>query len=692
VVRRVIFILLFLSWPAGSLAQSRHALVIGIDNYVSVPSLEKARNDARSVHDVLSQAGFRSDLLLDPDQLGLLTAVNSLSGRVSPGDEVVFYFAGHGVEIDGRNYLLPKDVPQALPGGEFLVTSRALPLDSVLDLLRVRGARVSLLIVDACRDNPFPRQGTRSLGGSRGLGRVDSPPEGTFILFSAGNGQTALDRLSDNDPDPNSVFTRILLPRLSEPGVPIHELSRDVRTAVRQLARTVGHDQFPAVYDQFDGNFSVVAALPTALVAQPAAPATGSDPCLAILPLWTIMEQSNDTEALLSFAETYGSSCQALAVLARNRAGALSATRTETVPPSTAPAPVQLAPNVPPGHIAPENPGEADGLIAEVPDEAFDLSETSARNGAATLLALPASIFTPSDADSWPVSFPAPLPPSEALAGLPSSGLAGQPAQTPQAPLTVLPVSRSQGEDVRVTQAELNHIRFVLAQSARRSVRIEPRSPTVSDILDSDERDALERFNIVERGIGAPHDVGELRLLTREAADALLSRRLAPGRALEPDRVDVIQHRDWSSYYLYSRCEISTVAQSVSPPTTATLPELRISMERGFGSRNGRQQLVLWDIVRPDQFGHRQAITAFIDGRRHLLFRTGWGSTTRVHVAMATRELEENFLRQMRNGQVIEVRGVDVINEEQVLIRYSLIGFTSALRRAAEICNRPDVL
>jgi hypothetical protein len=615
--------------------------------------------------------------------------VNSLSGRVSPGDEVVFYFAGHGVEIDGRNFLLPKDVPQALPGGEFLVTSRALALDSVLDLLRVRGARVSLLIVDACRDNPFPRQGTRSLGGSRGLGRVDSPPEGTFILFSAGNGQTALDRLSDNDPDQNSVFTRILLPRLAEPGVPIHELSRDVRTAVRQLARTVGHDQFPAVYDQFDGNFTVVAAVQTAVVAQPEAPATGTDPCLAILPLWTIMEQSNDTEALLTFAETYGRSCQALAVLARNRAGALNATGATAVPPRTEPAPVELAPNVSLVHITTEVSDGTAGIIAEALGEAVSRSDPSVGTSA-PLLALPDSIFTPSAADSLPMSFPVPLPPDDALASLLSPGLAGQPAQTPQASSTVPPTSRLQDEDVRVNQAELNHIRFVLAQFARRSVRIEPRSPTVSDILDSAERDALARFNVVERGIGAPVDAEELRLLTREAADAILARRLVPGRALEPDRVDVVQHRDWSSYYLYSRCEISTVAQSVSPLTTATLPELRISMERGFGSQNRRQQLVLWDIVRPDQFGNRQAITAFIDGRRHLLFRTGSGGTSRVHVT--TRELEENFLRQMRNGQVLEVRGVDVINDEPVLIRYSLIGFTAALRRAAEICNRPDVL
>jgi hypothetical protein len=351
--------LLGLSIPSAAKAasQTRHALVIGIDSYLFVPSLEKARNDAQAVHEVLADAGFQSRLLLDPDQLALLTAINELSGRLAPGDEVVFYFAGHGVEIDGRNFLLPADVPQALPGGEFLVTSRALALDTVLDLLRARGARVSLLIVDACRDNPFPRQGTRSLGGSRGLGRVEGAPEGTFILFSAGNGQTALDRLSDQDPDPNSVFTRLLLPRLSEPGVPIHELAREVRTAVRQLARTVGHDQFPAVYDQFDGSFIVVPAVATAsqpaepTLAPPSPPTAAQDPCVAIVPIWTIMEQSSDPEALLAFAQTYEQSCFAFSVLARNRAAELARGQSATMAPS---ATAEMTPDVAPVIPVPE--------------------------------------------------------------------------------------------------------------------------------------------------------------------------------------------------------------------------------------------------------------------------------------------------------------------------------------------------
>ncbi len=327
---------LFFALPV--MAQERHALVVGIDNYISVPPLQKARNDARSVHEALSNAGFASSLISDPGQLELLTAVNEFSMRVQSGDEVVFFFAGHGVEIDGRNYLLPADVPEVLPGGELLVTARALALDTMLGVIEARGVRVSLFIVDACRDNPFPQQGTRSLGGGRGLGRVAEAPEGTFILFSAGQGQAALDRLSDNDPNPNSVFTRVLLPRLAEPGLLVHEMARAVRTEVRQLARTIGREQFPAVYDQFDGSFALVPVIapseietvPDLLPEQtdplPLAGTSTVDPCVAILPVWEALAESGDPDALEAFAASYASSCLTLATLARSRASASRST------------------------------------------------------------------------------------------------------------------------------------------------------------------------------------------------------------------------------------------------------------------------------------------------------------------------------------------------------------------------------
>ncbi|MBY4892024.1 caspase family protein [Rhodobacteraceae bacterium N5(2021)] len=235
-------------------AQDRHALVIGIDDYVNVSDLQKARNDAEAVGVALEDTGFDVTVLLDANRRDMFRALNTFVGQLQPGDDAVFYFAGHGVEVEGRNYLLPTDVPAMRPGEERLLTSESLAADDVLADMQASGARVSLLILDACRDNPFPTEGTRSLGRSTGLSRLEAP-EGAFIMFSAGTGQAALDRLSDDDPNPNSVFTRALLPLLSEPGLPIHQIARRLRRDVQDLASSVGYSQRPAYYDEVTGDF-----------------------------------------------------------------------------------------------------------------------------------------------------------------------------------------------------------------------------------------------------------------------------------------------------------------------------------------------------------------------------------------------------------------------------------------------------
>lgn len=295
-------------------AANRHALVIGIDDYAHVDPLLKARNDARAVHAALAAAGFRAELLLDADLMTMAERLEVFGEQIDPGDEVVFFFAGHGVEIDGRNYLLPADVPMPARGGDLIVRRSSLPLADVTGLMQRRGARISLVILDACRDNPFARAGTRAIGASRGLARVTAT-EGTYILFSAGEGQAALDRLSDNDPDPNSVFTRALLPRLTEPGLPLRTMVQQVRSDVRRLARTVGHDQFPAVYDQLDGDFSF---LPAAMSEAPQL-AANRDACTAAQSVWAALRNSTDETALTAFADGYAAACPALAAQARAR-------------------------------------------------------------------------------------------------------------------------------------------------------------------------------------------------------------------------------------------------------------------------------------------------------------------------------------------------------------------------------------
>ena len=289
----------FLALVSLSKAETRHALVVGIDAYEGVPALRTARNDARSVHRALTEANFASELVEDAGHTAFLEALARFTQKIQPGDIAVFFFAGHGIEIDRQNYLLPSDVPDVEAGQQLVLTSKSISVSLVLDALHARGARVTVLILDACRNNPFENKLARGIGGARGLAAVE-PADGTYILYSAGAGQVALDRLSDADADPNSVFTRALVPLISEPGLSLREMTVKVRTDVRKLARSIGLDQFPAVYDQLEGDFEFIAA-----TIEPPRDVIVADPCEAARSDWLAVDLANDIETVKVFISTY---------------------------------------------------------------------------------------------------------------------------------------------------------------------------------------------------------------------------------------------------------------------------------------------------------------------------------------------------------------------------------------------------
>src|SRR5262249_49369256 len=143
-------------------------------------------------------------------------------------------------------------VPKPKPGEENLVKAESHAVDTLVRRLQARGVTASFVVIDACRDNPFEQAGVRSIGASRGLARTDAPI-GVVVLYSAGIGQTALDVLNDTDRNPNSVFTRTLVPLLKTPGLSHLAIAKRVQTEVRALALTARHPQQPAFYDQIDG-------------------------------------------------------------------------------------------------------------------------------------------------------------------------------------------------------------------------------------------------------------------------------------------------------------------------------------------------------------------------------------------------------------------------------------------------------
>ena len=233
-------------------AAKRVALVIGNDTYENVPPLQKAVNDAEAMSKELAKLGFDVVSAENVGRRAMSRALVELENKIGSGDTALIYFAGHGFAVDGANYLLPVDVPVAGPGEEGLVRDASFAASGLSDRLQEKGAATVILILDACRDNPFALKGKRGIGLTRGLSRMD-PAEGTFVLFSAGQGQSALDRLSEADANPNSVFTRTLLADMDEPGLSMVQIAKRTQSKVRELAAKVDHVQVPAYYDQIIG-------------------------------------------------------------------------------------------------------------------------------------------------------------------------------------------------------------------------------------------------------------------------------------------------------------------------------------------------------------------------------------------------------------------------------------------------------
>src|SRR4051794_19457441 len=231
-------------------AEKRVALVIGNNDYRNVPKLQKAVNDARTMGDTLKQLGFSVMVAENQNRQQFSETLLAFDRAIEPGDTAFFFYAGHGFEIAGQNYLLPTDVPAASEGQEELVRDASILADRVVERLQNKKARPSILVFDACRNNPFERSGTRAVAGGGGLAPMTQLPEGVFSVFSAGPRQTALDRLSNDDANPNSVFTRTFAKELTQPGVNMVQVAQRTRRLVSELAETVRHKQIPVYFDQ----------------------------------------------------------------------------------------------------------------------------------------------------------------------------------------------------------------------------------------------------------------------------------------------------------------------------------------------------------------------------------------------------------------------------------------------------------
>lgn len=248
----VIFILTIFNTSAEA---KKRALLIGNNKYQNVTQLQKAVNDANMVARTLSNLKFEVTTIIDADRRQMSHGIAKFTNSIEEDDEVLFYFSGHGISIDNDNLLLPIDIPDFEPGQDEFVKGEAISEHLILRMIRAKEPRVSVLIIDACRNNPFKTVATKGVGSKGGVSRKNDPPSGFLMLYSAGSGQQALDRLSDNDPAPNSVFTRELIPLMNKKGLELRKMALLLRTKVKKIAESVNHNQNVSYYDNMIGKF-----------------------------------------------------------------------------------------------------------------------------------------------------------------------------------------------------------------------------------------------------------------------------------------------------------------------------------------------------------------------------------------------------------------------------------------------------
>ena len=250
-------ILLTLMFGQPAFAEKRVALVIGNSGYLNVARLGNPGNDASAMTETLKGAGFdvvesRRDLKI----VEMRRVFRDFSDRSRDADVAVVYYAGHGIEVDGANYLIPID---ASLERDLDVYDEAYSLDRIL--VSIEPARqLRLVILDACRDNPFAKTMKRTIGSraiGRGLAKVEPSSPNTLIAFASKAGSTASDGDSKNSP-----FTKALVKHIAKPGLDLRKAFGFVRDDV---LKNTSNRQEPYVYGSLGGDdVPLVAAKPTA--------------------------------------------------------------------------------------------------------------------------------------------------------------------------------------------------------------------------------------------------------------------------------------------------------------------------------------------------------------------------------------------------------------------------------------------
>jgi formylglycine-generating enzyme required for sulfatase activity/uncharacterized caspase-like protein len=256
-----LFCALLLASAAALAADRRVALVVGVASYVHAPKLANPANDAALIAPELKRLGFEVEIVIDPDKSRLERAIRDFGNRLIGAKTGLFFYSGHGLQVDGRNYLVPASASLA---SEKDVRWETVDIDQVMQEMSAPD-RVSLLFLDACRDNPFARSlasaaGVRSAAVGRGLAPAVAGSGGTLIAFATAPGNVAADGNGRDSP-----FTRALARHIGDKG-------QDVSLMLRRVKREVSDSTNGAQVPWVNENLSSEVYLAPPDAPSPAAP------------------------------------------------------------------------------------------------------------------------------------------------------------------------------------------------------------------------------------------------------------------------------------------------------------------------------------------------------------------------------------------------------------------------------------
>ncbi|MFO1217344.1 MAG: caspase family protein [Burkholderiaceae bacterium] len=278
--------------------EQRVALVIGQAAYRAMPALDNAANDARLIARTLEQAGFRVTLREDLTRTAMLGALRQFGDQLGERSVAVLYYAGHGIQLRDRNFMMPVDAEVLR---EEDVELHGVDIDNMLQRMAKAKSRVNVVILDACRDNPLAKAG--SVAG-RGLAQMDAPV-GTFLAFATAPGKSTPDNEGGGS---NSLYTASLARHMLTRGLAIELMFKRVREDVVRLTR---QRQVPWEHSSLTGEFAFVPGA-AAVAATPVD--SGAD---AELALWQRAEASTRADELRAYLRQYPDGAHAAAARAR---------------------------------------------------------------------------------------------------------------------------------------------------------------------------------------------------------------------------------------------------------------------------------------------------------------------------------------------------------------------------------------